>query len=297
MNCITKKFFVVGALILGHLLVPIEKADAASCLATTNYTNNGAGGWNSCETTPDALKVKFYRLALCKSKPTYDNSGDCVFLLDKSSPVETTISVGKSSNLLVGDISIPEGTYPYAMLLIDTTIEVKTTFEFAAANPQFDGQTQRGTGTKCWTNGNTITWGYSATADQPMTCGSNPNPQFSSETFKAFGEEVGSGVTNKILNFDTPTTVFDVYLLSDRVTPATVGKVGGYPVGDAVFIWGVQTFKSPPRITSKTTNVNLGFKLTNGIDLNFNGWQGVCGGSPCVEGINVTSFAFVVDTK
>ena len=287
-----------------------QDACTASSDADTLTTAAGApnGYFAQCTSTPDAMKLKFYKLALCSEKPTYTDESKCVFILDNASGVEAEIAVGVSSDLLKGDISIPEGTYKYAMMLIDNTIAIKKTIEFDIGNEQFDGRAV-GTpaGKYCWTNGKTITWAYTNNSDQPIYCGSNPEPSFSSETFYAFGGD-NTCVESKVLNEETPTTFYDVHLLSNLTTPATVASSNCLPVkpnaNAASYIWGVQTFKTPPTITANTKKIDMGFQLTDAMNISFNGTLANCrltalGGArgACVQSANVMGFAFTMTTE
>lgn len=266
-------------------------ANAEDCSSSTDAAVILSGNnWAQCEkATADALQVEFYQLALCTSKPTFLDDSACTFILNSTIAVPVDIQVGAVVPLISGDISIPEGTYTHAMLLIDTSLGLKSVFEFDT--PQYDGQGNQGN--LCWTNGNPIAWGYSNPDYMVMTCGTTPAPEFSIEIFKAFGGDNG-GVVSRSLNNDTPDTIYDVYLLRDRVTEAVVSQdIYGYPAGNAEYIWGVQKFKSPPTITANTSAIDMAFKLSEGMGMGFNGYS--CDASPaCVEGINVNGFQFVV---
>ena len=268
-------------------------AVAQDCSANTDaVTILNGNNWAQCENaTADVLQVSFYKLALCTQKPTYQNDTGCVYLLDASSSVDVEIGVGVDNIPLVnGDVSIPEGTYSHAMLLIGTELGLKTTFEFAT--PQYDGEGNQGR--FCWTNGLPIVWGYQDYQAMMMTCGDEPDPELSIENFKAFSDDSG-GVVAQSLNNTTPDTVYDVYLLDDEMELATVSTDNlGFPTGNAKYIWGVQKFNAPPTITAASTNVDMAFKITDGMGMGFNGYA--CDGSAaCVEGVNVNGFQFVVD--
>ena len=292
---------------IGHSQSRCTPSMDANTLTTAAGAANGY--FAQCKSTPDAMKLKFYKLALCKEKPTYTDESKCVFILNNSSGVEAEIAVGVSSDLLNGDISIPEGTYNYAMMLIDNTIAIKKTLEFATGNEQFDGRAVgTSAGKYCWTNGKEITWGYNNNTDQPIYCGSSPEPSFSSETFYAFGGD-NTCVENKLLNDETPTTYYDVYLLSNLTTQATVASSNCMPVkpndgNEANYIWGVQTFKNPPTITANTKKIDMGFQLTDAMNISFNGTLANCrltalGGArgACVQSANVMGFAFTMKAE
>jgi len=306
--CVVVLFAAIALPNVGYSQSRCTPSMDADTLTTAAGSANGY--FAQCKSTPDAMKLKFYKLALCKEKPTYSDESKCVFILNNSSGVETEIAVGVSSNLFNGDISIPEGTYKYAMLLIDNTIAIKKTLEFDTGNEQFDGRAVgTAAGKYCWTNGKTITWGYTDNADQPIHCGSSPEPSFSSETFYAFGGDNPCTVANKVLNEETLTTFYDIYLLSNLTTQATVDISNCMPTkpndgNEANYIWGVQTFKNPPTISANTKKIDLGFQLTDGMNISFNGTLGNCrltallgARGACVQSANVMGFAFTMKAE
>ena len=66
---------------------------------------------------------------------------------------------------------------------------------------------------------------------------------------------------------------------------------------NARFIWGVQKFDITPEITANTKSIDLGFKLTKGMIVNFNNAGLPECNNKCVEGVNLMSFAFTVDVN
>ena len=275
-------------------------AYAAQCNANTDATamiQSSNGPWAACEkATPDAIEVSFYKLALCTAKPTYTDDSSCSYILNSTSSIKATIAVGSTIPLLAADISIAEGVYTHAFMMIDTTMGLENTFEFATGNEQYDGAGNQGK--YCWTNGQDIVWGYPNPATMPITCGSEPDPKMSYETFKGLGcdDNDPCSVTTTLTNQQTTTTTYDLYMLKNPTTLATVAldSVTGFPVGDAEYMWGVQKFNTPATINANTKQIELGFKLTEGMDMSFNSYSCT---QPCVESVNITSFQFIVSTE
>jgi|SaaInlStandDraft_1057018.scaffolds.fasta_scaffold28774_2 hypothetical protein len=209
-------------------IVAATSSSAQTCSASTDatiMTTGAPGDLNFCDgATPDSLRVSFYKLALCTSKPTYTNDDSCVYILNESTPKTVDIEIGTELNLVDGEISIPENTYRYALMMIGNKISIKTDIEFSSS--QTGGK--EGAGLYCWTNGEDITWGYSAKSDMPVSCGTTPDPSFSEENFLAFGDDNG-GLAAQVIGEETPTTIFDVYLLHDASTLALVASSGGKP--------------------------------------------------------------------
>ncbi|NBQ28739.1 MAG: hypothetical protein EBU18_12410 [Rhodobacteraceae bacterium] len=143
----------------------------------------GAGGYLQCDDTPDAMVIEFYKLGLCKTKPTYEDYGDCEFLFDNSAGKTTTLSVGLSDSL-VHEISISEGEYPYAMLVISNSLGLKNKVVFDNAIWSMDG----GVGRYCVTNSNDHTFAPTDFSDGNYTCNtdSTVQPDVSFVTLKGF---------------------------------------------------------------------------------------------------------------
>jgi len=280
------------AILIFSNVVP-SQSDAASCTnATDGATITYSGGYAECsDATPDELKIDFYKLALCSAKPTYTDESSCTFIINSDTPQSLEIGIGKEIDLVSNDISIAEGKYPYAMLLVGSKIGLKTTLKFATA--QNGGLS--GNGTSCWTNGSPLANSYASKAVMPITCGADTsaNPQFSDETFVAFGDP-SVALTPSMLNQRSVSTIFDIHLLKNSNVLADMPGAGG---PNARFIWGVQKFDITPEITANTKSIDLGFKLTKGMIVTFNNAGLPECNNKCVEGVNLMSFAFTVDVN
>ena len=146
-------------------------------------------------------------------------------------------------------------------MLIDKAVDVKTTVNLA------DGRF-------CWTDGDDIPFWFSnhvflVQPSYPMTCGALPNPQWSTQNFLSLDS------TNKRLNQTTADNSIDLYLLNDLTTAANVVHGNdpnhGNPTlnSDANYVWSVQTFNQPVSVDANTTNINLGFRLTEALSLKY----------------------------
>jgi hypothetical protein len=286
-----KKNIILPSAVLasGFIFGMASAQDFVECTPASNGILNGG----ACFTTPDELQVGFYRLALCESKPTFQNDGDCVFLLDRTTPITASVRIGQSTNLIPGPLSIPEGTYNYAMMLIDNEFGLRATFDFDSVRTDGQGNS----GTTCWTNGNDILVSYDFPTDFPMTCGnpSEADARISKETLPAFMDDNDAWV-NAIFDGETETTTWEATLLNSNLTIANVvtdpNNLSVLTGSDARYIWAVQAFKSPPQITSATSNIDLGFSIKDQMSIGF----GLPPNTNHVEIVALLGFAFVVDT-
>ena len=171
-----------------------------------------------------------------------------------------TISTTTSANLM-NDVTLDEGTYTHAAILIKNALSYSAKIKFSPART---GKT--GTGEWCWSlDGNTgtvntavasqATWIAECGEVAPSSFGSNsssPNAIFS----------VASG--NQYDNFETGTTAstsWTVYLLKADETLNT-GTAGNYAsFGTASYFLGIQQFNTAVSITPRTSNLDVGFRL------------------------------------
>ena len=238
-----------------------------SCSDYTNadgaitYTDNTSGVFSACLITPQSMTIDLHFIGLCKEQPTIANFRTVCSSLFTSTTGETkTISTTTSANLM-NDVTLDEGTYTHAAILIKNALSYSAKIKFSPART---GKT--GTGEWCWSlDGNTgtvntavgsqATWIAECGAAAPSSFGSNsssPNAIFS----------VASG--NRYDNFETGTTAstsWTVYLLKADETLNT-GTAGNYAsFGTASYFLGIQQFNTAVSITPRTSNLDVGFRL------------------------------------
>ncbi len=107
------------------------------------------GAQDNCQEIPDFYKVTFYKIALCRSNP-YNGSNDfssCEYIIDSSAGIPSEMTYAASKPLATGDFTIPQGEYPYAMLILDNQIYLKHTQEYdeditgySATTPNLDAK-------------------------------------------------------------------------------------------------------------------------------------------------------------
>ena len=97
-----------------------------------NMFNDSEGAQDNCQEIPDFYKVTFYKIALCRSNP-YNSTNDfstCEYILDSSTGIPSEMTYAASKPLATGDFTIPQGDYPYAMLILNNQIYIKHTQEY-----------------------------------------------------------------------------------------------------------------------------------------------------------------------
>ena len=207
------------------------------------------------------MTIILHFIGLCTSEPTIANFRTACSSLFSSSTGESKKITTTSSANLMNDVTITEGNYTHAAILIKNNIGFSVKKKFSPAR---SGKT--GTGEWCWTlDGETTTVGLSFAqrstwiaecgADEPTTIGThtaNQNAVFS----KASG--------NRFDNYETGTTAsttWSVYLLKadETINTGTPGNYGSF--GTASYYLGIQKFNTAVSITPKTSNLDVGFRL------------------------------------
>jgi hypothetical protein len=274
-----------------------------------NDTVLAAGGYFQCDDTPDMMQVKFYKLGLCKTKPTFDNYGDCTFIFDNAAGKTVNLAVGVSDNL-IDEISLSEGEYPYAMLVISNTLGMKKKLTFDTAISSMNGSV----GKYCVTNGEPHTFAPNALDEAMFDCSTNANAtaELSNVTFEGFfnddyGVVQGASIfVTELLDLEASLGAkFDVMLVDTEGTQsmatANLNQFGSpYPVSNATRMWGVQTFTTPVKIDANTTNLDVGFSIQDGSLFNFGGYcdpNNSLGDQHCLEMANIASFEFIVNVE
>lgn len=268
------------------------------------------GNWGECDTTPDSMTVKFYKLGLCTTKPTYNDYSACTFLFDNAAGKEVTLSTTLSDNLVDGEVSIPEGEYKYAMMVIANEIGVKKSFTFDNAIDAMNGTNGR----YCRTNGNPKYEAPANTNQSTITCDNDATAQAvtSNQSFRGFYNDAFDndptvapfvvGMYDEIASADAK---FDIILMSSEGVLANVNLAfrypnanppeGPYPTGNATKIWGVQTFTNAKKIDANTKNVDMGFGTQDGMMFGFGGY--CANGGNCLETFTVSKFEFKLSTQ
>ena len=231
----------------------------------------------NCNYTPDAMRLKLYKILLCEQLPTVSDYNDtCETLVDFSGGKDVDITADGTTPILDGAVSLKEGSYTHAVILIENRISSKFVQTFSQPI-----QGNNGVGTTCWSNGNDAKISYESVALGPgdytkfsASCGtsSEAQPEWSYYTYKGLWNPVNQGNTyfmNSVPYLTYTGSGKDVHLLSDFSTLATVsaGDSGrnlddeNGIVSNARYMMGVTQLTPIANISPNTTNIDLGFKL------------------------------------
>ena len=273
------------------ILLQIFTATVSQAASCDNYISEGAitnaGVTAKCTVTPDTVIFPVYKVGLCTEVPTYLNyQTACSIIFDKSSAVDITVnSTNKSTNMdLAGasGISLDNGTYKAAIVLLGNTISLKHTETFDSKR---NGQKNSTLATASGTDDNGTVCVTRATAGSEDDFGTGGLESFlecyenvvdsNNPTAGVFVESGGAylteGVVCKIVSGDVVAP--DVMTITDASGDLvkycgmkdkdTLETYTSSKVTDATRQLVIQKFQTPVVTTSSTTAVNIGFKVTN----------------------------------
>ena len=248
---------------------------------------------HNCDFTADILQLSLYGIFVCTNEPTPENyQQQCSELFFDETPKVANISKGNVSSLGVGELSIEEGSYNYAAVIVKPTVGVSFVNNYT--HP-LRGAT--GVGTTCWTNGVDIAISYSNPSEFSVECGTenDADPRVSDYTFTAIFDnnyltDPDGPFRSEVLGIPNGLPI-NVYLLSSfnqraQVTPGNNVFDQSALQSNVSVMMGVQKFSAPVKIDATTSNINVGFNITDtffqkitGNSLYTENGQPVCGGN------------------
>ena len=237
--------------------------DANGKVTSTSLTEQNNYGW--CLATPQSAKITIQYLGMCKNEPTVSNYADtCEALVPLGANKQVTISRNAAQNL-AADISISEGTYRYAAILITNVIEHQSVFEFDTVRKG----TTPSSGVVCWsTDGDAENTNSSDPATYLAKCGSAVDSTlgYNVSTKHQLNNPANNNAVGCLYESTTPTTSYTVNVMQG-LTESTHAKCVNN--ADGVYMLGLQTFNTPVTISPTTTNIDLGLRLENTFGISF----------------------------
>lgn len=291
-NLILVKIVALFTVVMLSQLVSATGAKAATCSRDGDEikdSNFSLGG--DCTVTPDAAMFPIYKLGLCEEVPTLDNYlSDCKFLVEYSTPKE--VEVSKDTTIQLNDnITITEGTYKAAVLVVGNTIGLKHVdiFESDQNGNEPDGdEFNVSQGKYCSTRtytGNQDMFDSAdngvgvevATLESFLDCAAEPLPA------GWYKEDKGAYFSTTLCDDSTGAIVAPAALTTEN---SSVGKVqicatandGTTPAQPGVKQVAVQTLPAPVTISANTTSIDVGFELTDMLLIEKHSASGTLGG-------------------
>jgi len=243
-------------------------ANADSCTESSGViTDDISGGDAACTVTPDYAYFPLYKLGLCTEVPTYLNyQSVCTMIVNNSTAQEVEVSEG-SQIQLSNNLSLSEGTYPAAIVLLGNTISIKHSVVFNDTQNGWD-----------YTNGEPTSGAYCSTStasgseDDIGDIGGFFDCDTSALTAGKFTETSGayltSGTTCSISSGAIVRSSADLAFSTSSGTSVVCGMYDAdtletYTSGasNATRQLVVQTFTNPVNISPTTTSLDVGFKV------------------------------------
>jgi len=279
-----KLFKIVSLIITVSLMIvffkPTESFAQAVCQSVngeiTTLGNSaevtGFGGIGWCLITPEKMQIELDYIGLCKSQPAWNTYlTDCNEVFSSSPARLTTIS--KETPFDLGtEISIEEGEYPYAVIVVSNKIKHSSAIKFNSVRNGYGPV--RGTpssGQWCWSIDDPNSRSSSGIGDGQndlyiAECGNSLPSQLGYNSSIATSVRDGNGARSDLSSGTTDSTTWDVYLVDSAKNRNW--DAGNQVVTNASYFIGIQKFNNSVQITPNTSNVDLGFKLTNTFGLN-----------------------------
>jgi hypothetical protein len=306
-----KKLLKITSFVLALVLylAPATEAEAeAACSVNaddevSNVITSDDGTW--CTVTPDYASFPLFKLGLCGKIPTYESyQTDCTFIIDNVAAQDLEIFKGSSLSL-TGDVTLPAGSYPAAVILLGNEISLKHTQTFST---DYNGWEASGGGStevgdRCSTRTSSgsqddivssmrgffdcvdqddaeqLTPGWFAetsgaylavdVSNNPVTCSISNGVIVEASTELAFTTDSGSSVVCGMFN----DTELEEYTGS---------------VSDATRQLVVQTFTDPVVISGSSSSIDFGMKLDNMLSLEGYAVSGTTYINGFVDGIEFT---------
>jgi len=251
----------------------IKSVDAATCKYTnagevdvSQLVRDGNGKDFNCDYTPDGMRIKLFQILLCEELPTLANYNSiCKKLVDFPTGKDVSITANGTTPIVDGSVTLTEGNYSHATILIENKIGSKFTQTFSQP---IHGS--NGVGKTCWSNGNDAKIWYSGGYTEfSASCGlsSAADPQWSTYTYKGFWTP--GGFVNTANELTLTGSGKDIYLLGDVNSVATITYDNSGNTEEenlrtqANYLLGVAPITPVAKVTPDTSNVDLGFKLTD----------------------------------
>lgn len=249
---------------LGFYMIPLSANASINCSATsTANLHQGAAAANGnsdyCIQTPETLKLKFHEFGLCTAIPTPGDKTACTEIFTNQTGIELELTLGNIGSL-IEDMTIEEGLYTHAYLIISKDIEISVEMQFESPRTDDSGNN----GVHCFTDGRSINSSASI-----ISCAQSPNVQKSPERLSppsGCGAPSWGSYGNSFPGYsyiaDGVTVTTDLYLINNS------GALSSGCATDFAF-FAAQRLVNDIDITPETEGLNIAISLTGSVSVGF----------------------------
>ena len=220
---------------------------------SANYATNGDDGY--CFHTPTSMKVTVYEFGLCTAASSPTSKTACTTIFNNTSGKILDLGVG-SSLPLSDSVSLTEGTYTHAYVVLSNVTSIKSVIQFSTARVDDTNNS----GTYCYTDGRSVN--DTPTPESVMSCGSNgSNAAYAVETIGLGGNTYSNTYRNYTVSMGGANIVSNLYAITSSGALSSAGN--------DFALYGSQKLASAVNITPDTKGLDIAFSITDGVTLGF----------------------------
>ena len=217
-----------------------------------NAANAESLGPGYCFQTPTNMDVTIYEVGICTAHASPTDRTACTLLFNDANGQLVNLSVGSSLNLLE-EISITEGTYSHAYILMSNVTSIKTVIQFSTSRTALDNSS----GEYCYTNGDS----WDDNVNTIMSCGDSASAAVSSD------ETIGLGASYSLVPYTV--TMAGEQLVSNLYMTDADGTTPSTSKDTSKRILGSQKLGNQVTVTPSTSNIDVSFSITDGVAIGF----------------------------
>ena len=138
-------FFTTGA--NAECATTGTKITISTATAGEPVDNQDGEDKDSCEQTPDAYRMTFYKIGLCTADTSFNDLSSCQYIVNDAAGVTHDVAYPSVGEMAIPKFAIDNGTYPYLVVVMTNKLGIMHSFEGTS-----DIVGRSGTGTFCWTD-------------------------------------------------------------------------------------------------------------------------------------------------
>lgn len=223
-----------------------------------NSADSELGGY--CFLTPQSFNIVLYEFGLCTSAATPSNRDQCTTLFSNTAGLELEISKGTSLKL-ADNISLAEGQYSHAFISMSPTSSIEAVIEFDTPRVADNGSQ----GIFCYTDGRSIDDVPDGDPFSVISCGDTPaavSPAVETIFFENDAGDYDNTLLNYVVSLRGQSVATDLFMITNT------GVLSNSFDNDFA-LFASQTLNNPISINPETSNLDIGFSVTDGIALGF----------------------------
>jgi len=236
---------------------------SVSVAQSTCTGTSGVSSGTECLKEVTSFKLKVYEFGLCTDYPTVADRSKCTELFKNTTGFDLAIS--KNASLpLGGSVSLTEGTYTHAYIIVDKYTHLKSVHEFAAVRKDMAGNT----GKFCYSNGIVRTEDANLElTNVVVTCGATDASAANRETIM-FSTGANAYRNFDIINFNNEGALSDTDAGYTKLFALTAAQAASTAWANDHSILAGQKI-TPVTISTTTKGLNIAFTVTDNVSFNF----------------------------